>query len=686
MASDPQRIAQLRDEINRHNRLYYVDAKPQISDRDYDKLLSELQQLEEKHPDLVTPESPTQRVGGEPIDGFETVAHVRPMLSIDNTYNQEDLTAWYNRTVKRLLEADLITEGQPVEFVADPKIDGVAVSLRYEAGKLTRALTRGDGSKGDDITVNARTIRAIPLTLDTSQPPAVLEVRGEIFMTTADFIRLNQQREAEGLETFANPRNCTAGTLKQRDPRLVAKRAMQFHAHGRGACDPDDYQTQAGFIEQAKAWGVPTNPYRTVCASMEAIWQYVEAFAEQRHDLPYETDGVVVKVNRLDFQESLGVRSKSPRWCIAYKYAAEQAPTKLLHVEWQVGKTGKLTPRATMEPVFLAGTTVSHASLHNPDEIKRKDVHIGDTVIIEKAGEIIPQVVRVEVELRPADAKPVTPPTHCPSCGSEIVQPEGEVDIRCINPECPAQLLERLIYFASRNQMDIDGMGEKVVEQLVAAGLIKSFGDIYKLHEHRDAVLELERMGDRKADNLFAGIAASKDRGLARTLASLGVRHIGNTVSRILAQHYGSIDAMLDATQDDIESFEVDGEKSGIGTEIAASLYEFLHSDAGRHVIDELKDAGLNLTEPKPEYSKAAPGDSPFAGKKIVITGTLENFDRNELTERLQQLGAKVSGSVSKNTDLLIAGEKAGSKLDKAAALGVEVWDEAKLLEALPKE
>ncbi len=693
MPTPAERVVELRAEIDRHNRLYYVEAAPQISDRDFDDLLKELEQLEAEHPDLVTPDSPTQRVGGEPIDGFQTVEHARPMLSIDNTYDRDDLLKWHDRVVKGLGGEDDLFGGDNaggVRYVCEPKVDGVALSLRYEAGHLVRALSRGDGQRGDDITHNVRTMRAVPLTLDTGEakPPAVFEARGEVFMTDAEFTRLNKQRVADGQEPFKNPRNCTAGTLKQLDPRIVAQRSLRFYAHGRGECDPDPYETQTGFLEAARAFGLPTNPETKTLDSTDAVWDYIEGFAQRRGELDYETDGVVIKVDSIAQQDELGVRSKSPRWCIAYKYAAEQATTKLLRVDWQVGKTGKLTPRATMQPVDLAGTTVQHATLHNFGEITRKDIRIGDEVVIEKAGEIIPQVMRVVVESRGKDVKPIEPPTRCPECEADVeVEHDGdekETARYCSNPECPAQLRERLIHFAGRDQMDIEGLGEKVVIQLTEAGLVKSFGDLFTLHTKRDDVLELERMGEKKADNLFAGLESAKSRGLSRVMAGLGVRHVGRTASRIIAGHYGSIDALMEATKEEIETFEVDGEKSGIGPEIASSLHQFLHSEAGRHVIDELREAGVDLTESARATEVAAPrGDNVFSGKKIVLTGTLESFGRKELTERLEAFGAKVSGSVSAKTDLVIAGEKAGSKLDKANKLGVEVWDESALVEAL---
>ncbi len=685
MADEPaKRIEQLRRELNRHNRLYYVENDPEISDQQYDELLKELEKLESQHPDLVTADSPTQRVGGEPIEGFQTVRHARRMYSIDNTYDRDELLAWHKRVAKALnlpVEGDTLFDARSrITYFVEPKIDGVAISLRYEGGRLTQALTRGDGVQGDDVTANIRTIRAIPLSLQPAENaditvPDILEVRGEIYMPNDAFEKMNRRREEDGEERFANPRNATAGTLKQKDPKQVARRTMYFFAHGRGQIEPDDLDTHETFYATIRALGLPTNPHARPCNGIDDVWAAIEHFETIRHELPYWTDGMVVKVNDYAAQEQLGYTSKSPRWCIAYKYAAEQAETRLNDITWQVGKGGQVTPVAELEPVFVAGTTVKRASLHNIDEIERKDIRVGDTVVIEKAGEIIPQIVRVNEEARPKGAKPAKPPTKCPSCGHDVVRLEEEVALRCINPECPAQLRERLIWFAARGQMDIEGLGEKMVHQLADNDLLNSYGDIYALKDKRDQLLELERMGERKADNLLAGIEDSKQRGLARVLSGLGIRFVGTGTSRRLAEAFGDIDALMQADTDTIAAVE------DIGPITAQAVRQFLDSDAGGQVIDELKQAGVDLTAPKRE---APTTDSPFAGKTIVLTGTLENYERKELTDILQNLGAKVTGSVSKNTNLVIAGEKAGSKLTKAEGLGIEVWDEAKLVENLP--
>jgi DNA ligase (NAD+) len=765
-----QEIEQLRYAIRGHDRRYYVDAAPTISDLDYDRLLAQLQQLESAHPDLITPDSPTQRVGGEPIEGFETVTHARPMYSIDNTYDIEALRKWAGRTFEavdatvakiddevaavdaRLTElkgqrdqeakhardkfkAELQSlrdsrdaalekaekDGYFIDggYFVDPKVDGVAISLRYERGQLVLAATRGDGLRGDDVTQNIRAIRAIPLRLNEHKQfpiPNVLEVRGEIYMPSAEFERINAEFEAAGEERFANPRNATAGTLKQLDSRIVAKRRLQFMAHGRGEISDDRFTAHSEFLDAVAAWGLATNPRSKKCDTIDSAWRVIQGFEAERDKLPYGVDGMVVRVDRYDLQERLGHTSRFPRWCIAYKYAAEQATTKLLSVDWQVGKTGKLTPRANMEPVLVAGTTVQHASLHNLGEVRRKDIRIGDTVVIEKAGEIIPQVLRVLLEKRQPGTKPMKPPPQCPVCEGAIEiefdqrreqeiasyagkverekalaakegrkprpvpkpEPLSDVDESgryCINPECPAQLRERLIHFAGRGQMDIDGMGEKVVDQLADAELLHTFGDIFTLCDRREAVLALERMGEKKADNLFAGIEAAKDRGLARVLVGLGIHHVGTTAARVLAEHFGSIEALTTASLDDIASFTVNGQSSGIGPEIAKSLHTFLHSQEGKRVVAELQEAGVKLDVEQSSTTGAA--SSALAGKTLVVTGTLEKYSRDEIQALIARHGGRASSSVSKSTDYLVAGAKAGSKLDKAQQLGVRVLSEA---------
>lgn len=678
-------LARLREEIREHDRRYYVLAQPTISDRDYDRLFERLRELEAEHPELIIPDSPTQRVGGEPIEGFVTLPHSRRMYSIDNSYDLKELRHWAERCA-RLLGIEE-TEELPIDggYLVEPKVDGVAISLRYENGVLVHALTRGDGTRGDDITHNARTIKAIPLRLSptpTIPTPGVLEVRGEVYLPYPEFLAWNEELKAQNQQLLANPRNATAGLLKRLDPQFVAKRRLEFVAHGRGEVIGWEVETHFDFLQRVGLLGIPSSPLLQVARDILEVEKILKDFEVSRADLVYGVDGMVVKVNRFELQDRLGYTSRFPRWCIAYKYAAEQGVTILREIQWQVGKTGKLTPRARLDPVLVAGTTVQHATLHNMGEVRRKDLRIGDTVIIEKAGEIIPQVVSVVDELRPDDAELPQPPEKCPECGGDV---EAETDANgketaryCMNPECPEQFRQRLQHFAGRGQLDIEGLGEKVIEQLTAAGLVKTLGDVFALHTRLEELLELERMGKKKAENLLAGIEAAKSQGLARVLAGLGIRHVGSTVSRILAEHYRSIDKIMEASQEEIETFQVNGRESGIGPEIARSLFTFLNSDTGRAIIEELRAAGLTLEMPEEEVSGAA--GTSLAGKSLVVTGTLARFSRQEIEELIVQHGGKATGSVSKSTDYLVAGEKAGSKLAKAEELGVPVITEVEFL------
>ncbi len=686
-ATPASRARELRDLLDRASRAYYLEHRPFISDGEFDERLRELADLEAAHPELADPDSPTRRVGGEPIDKFRTVPHAAPMMSIDNTYSAQEVRAWVARVQKALVKDDAgLFGGSPaVRFVCDAKIDGVAVSLRYEGGRLISAVTRGDGLRGDDITHNARTIRAIPLTLDRSEerPPEVLEVRGEIFIPTREFARINDEREAQGEELFMNPRNACAGTLKQLDPRVVAARRLGFVAHGRGVVAPPAFASSyTEFCGRLQVLGIPTNQ-GAPCSGADEVIAAIEAFESRRHALPFGVDGMVVRVDDFAQQEALGVTSKSPRWCVAYKYPAERKETILESVVPQVGKTGKITPRANLRAVHLAGTEVRHATLHNYGLVAEKDLRVGDTVIVEKAGEIIPQVIEVVLAKRPGSATPVTPPSKCPECAGPVeVEAEGgrETRRRCINPECPAQIREKLIWFTGRKQMDIDGLGEKTIDQIRAGSGIplNHFADIFRLPAHRDALLELERMGEKKADNLIGGIEAARDRPLARVLASLGIRHIGGSNAKLLARRFRTIDDLLGADAAALESIE------GFGPVRAEVVHRYLQSEAGRQTFQSLREAGVSM--PNPDYRAPAPDanpSGPFAGKTIVLTGTLDAFDRTALTELLESLGAKVTGSVSKRTHLVIVGSDAGSKADKARELGVEIWDEARLRAAL---
>ncbi len=665
-ASVAKRIERLREEIREHDHAYYVLGKPKISDRVYDKLFAELRQLEEENPELVTPDSPTRRVGGAPVEGFEHVTHTIPMLSVDNTYDEAQLREFDERVARGL-------GGESYRYVVDPKIDGVAVSLIYEGGSLTLGATRGDGTTGDDITQNVRTIRSIPLRLLGRNPPDTLEVRGEIVWPTKNFQRFNAQREAAGEPTFANPRNATAGTLKQLDPRNIAGRGLQFVAHGPGVIEPLTAATDTKLFAQLEAWGIPISPYRNVVDSIEEIIERLPEWDERRRKLAYETDGLVIKVDALDQRDALGSTSRYPRWCIAYKFAAEQAESVLLKVDYQVGKLGTITPRAVMKPVQLSGTTVQHATLHNFDQVDRLDVRIGDTVVVEKAGEIIPQVVEVIKEKRPKDAKLLKRPTSCPVCKGAVEKDEGGVYIRCINPACPAQLKERLIYFAGRNQMDIEGAGQVLIETLVDKGFIHDYADLYHLHKRRDALVALERMGERSVDNLLAGIEESKKQPLARLLAALNIRHVGGSTAELLADHFGSMEELEAADEEALTEVE------GVGPEMAASIVHFFRSKGGSRAVERLRAVGVNMMQPKRHRA----GDSPLAGKTVVVTGTLESMSRKEAQDLIKQLGGKAAGSVSKKTDLVVCGESPGSKLTKAKDLRVKTVDEQGFLKMI---
>lgn len=627
------------------------------------------------------------------------------MLSIDNTYEESEVRRWCNR---------IETELGPTTYVADMKIDGVALSLRYEDGLLAQAVTRGDGEYGDDIISNARAIRAIPLLLSAhSALPKVLEVRGEAYFPLSEFVRTNAERIAAGKEPFMNPRNACAGTLKQLQPKVVEQRRIAFIAHGYGevVTEPGSWFGAHSEAHQLLPdWGLPTGIHSDILTNVDDILTTIDRFDQVRRNSNIPTDGVVIRVNRFDQQKKLGSTARSPRWCIAYKYAAERGQTTLLDVEFQVGKTGRITPRAVMEPVLLAGTTVRHASLHNFGEIRRKDIRVGDAVIVEKAGEIIPQVIEAVVNERPKSARRVEAPRECPVCAGPIeLQPpeleeaqdyesETETARLCINPECPAQIREKLIWFAARGQMDIDGLGEKSIDQIRASDMIplNAFADIYALKNHRDRLIELDRMGEKKVDNLLSSIEDSKSRGLERALAALGVRHLGSATARSLVALFPTLDDLLSADEPDLrpktlskkeaEARGLPGDPkervaTGLGKDTAPVIHAYLHSPVAKRTFDALRAAGVSLESGAPDSS--APAESPVAGMTIVITGSLQGWKREELAERLRALGASVTGSVSSKTDLLIAGEKAGSKLDKATKLGVEVWDEATLTDRL---
>jgi DNA ligase (NAD+) len=660
MATAAHRAEELRRFIDLHNYKYYVEAKPEISDREFDKLLEELKAIETAHPELVTPDSPTQRVGGQPIDEFHTVKHREPMRSIDNTYNPGELRE-FDRRVRKLVP------GENVTYVVELKIDGVAISLTYEEGHFAIGATRGDGERGDDVTHNLKTIYELPLRLRTKHPPSLFEARGEVYMTREDLVRLNRERQAKNLEAFANPRNSAAGALKLLDPKQAAERHLRLFSYEMGAHEGVKVETHLESLELLREYGFPVNPHVASFDTMEKVIEYCLSWAERRHDLPYNTDGMVIKVNDFHQRRRLGSTSKAPRWVVAYKFAAEQALTKVLTIEVQVGKTGTLTPVAHLEPVQLAGTTVSRASLHNADEIARKDIRIGDTVLVEKAGEIIPYVVSAEPGARTGKEKIFHFPSKCPVCGAPVERDEGGVYYRCTGPSCPAQLKERLRFFSHRNAMDIEGLGEAIIDQLVDTGLVRSIPDLYGIT--LEELIDLERMGKKSAQNLIDGIAASKGRGLTRVLTGLGIRHVGEHVAELLAEEFGNIDDLMNASADRL------GRIMGIGPVLAESISRFFHSAVGHKVIEDLRSHGVKLVEDR--KTKPAKGHGhDLIGKTFVVTGTLERYSRDEIEGLIKSLGGKATGSVSKKTDYVIAGEKAGSKLEKAHELGISVLTE----------
>lgn len=647
-------------EIEAHNYRYYQQAAPTISDQEYDRLLQELLDIEREHPDLATPDSPSQRVGGAPSEGFVTVNHQVPMLSIDNTYNEAELRNFDGRVRRGLGNED-------PRYVVELKIDGVSVSLRYENGVLVRAATRGDGKQGDDITANVRTIRSLPLRLrnTTGNQSGAIEVRGEVFMTNSELERINRDREAQGLEPYRNPRNTTAGTLKLLDPKQVAKRRLNVFLYDMVAGVPETIHTHHELLEQLKTIGLPVNPHYIHCASIEEVLQTCETWRDKRHELDYETDGMVIKVDSLAQRRQLGATAKAPRWVIAYKFPAEVAQTRLRDITVQVGKSGALTPVAELDPVKLAGTIVKRATLHNFEEVARKDFRIGDLVEVQKAGEIIPKVIRVVPEARPAEAMPVKAPESCPACHSEVHRdPEG-VYYRCLNAACPAQVKERIEHFASRAAMDIEGVGPALIEQLVDRGLVKGPADLYSLHA--DSLRSLERMADKSAKNIIAAIDASRAQPLHRLLLGLGIRHVGARTAATLATQFGTLDALKEASLQDLTAIE------DVGDVVAASIKDFFEVEENIALIERLRRAGLNFdaeTNPAPE------GIQPLSGLTFVVTGALESGTRDEMHERIQRLGGRFATSVSKKTDYLLAGENAGSKRTKAETLGVKILTE----------
>ncbi|MGG3853236.1 NAD-dependent DNA ligase LigA [Caldifermentibacillus hisashii] len=658
-----KRVDELHKLLNQYGYEYYVLDKPSVPDSEYDKRMQELIALETEFPQLKTPNSPTQRVGGEVLEGFQKVRHRIPMLSLANAFNEADLRD-FDRRVRQ-------TVGDTA-YVCELKIDGLAVSLRYENGVFVQGSTRGDGTIGEDITVNLRTVRSIPLQLTEK---VTIEVRGEVFMPKKSFAKLNKEREENGEILFANPRNAAAGSLRQLDPKIAASRNLDVFLYAIGENHLELIERHSEGLNYLDRLGLKTNQERRLCSTIDDVLEYIKEWQEKRPDLPYEIDGIVVKVDRYDQQEKLGTTVKSPRWAIAYKFPAEEVMTKLIGIDLSVGRTGVVTPTGILEPVRVAGTTVQRASLHNEDLIKEKDIRIGDYVIVKKAGDIIPEVVRSVPEKRTGKENPFAMPTHCPACGSELVRLEGEVALRCINPKCPAQIREGLIHFVSRNAMNIDGLGEKVITQLFQENLVADVADIYKLT--KDQLIQLERMGEKSVQNLLTAIEASKENSLERLLFGLGIRHVGAKAAKILAQTYEHIDRLMDAKEEELQAI------TDIGEKMANSIVTYFQAPEVKELIDELKSLGVNVTYKGERPQNIADIESPVAGKTIVLTGKLTNLSRNEAKEKLEQLGATVTGSVSKKTDIVIAGADAGSKLEKAQSLDIEIWSEEQFLEIL---
>ena len=674
MADPHERAAELRQLLNRAGHAYYVLDAPVMEDAVYDRLYRELLELEQNDPGLQRSDSPTQRVGGAPAEGFTSVEHRVGMLSLDNAFNRDDLQAWHERLLK-VLDRPSDTR---LPLVGELKIDGNALALSYRNGVLERAATRGDGSRGEEITANVRTISSIPLRLQIENPPEWVEVRGEAFIPDATFAAINAEREQRGEALFANPRNACAGTLRQLDPKVVAARRLDFFAytlHLPGDAQPPGQWAALEWLNRA---GFRVNPNRELCGDLAAIQRFCDHWEQGRHDLPYATDGVVVKLDDLQLQDEAGFTQKAPRWAIALKYPAEEAPTRLLRVGAQVGRTGAITPVAEFEAVALAGTSVSRATLHNADRIAELDLHLGDTIVVRKAGEIIPEVVRVLPELRPSDATPVQLPQHCPECGSNLVREGDEAATRCVNSSCPAILRGGLRHWVSKGALDVDGLGSKLIEQLVDRGLVGSLADLYRL----DAALlaSLDRMGDKSATNLVEALEASKQQPWHRQLYGLGIRHIGEVNAKALAAAFFSIDSLAAAA---LEAPEQIAELHGIGPEISASLGQWLRTPANQQLLQDLRSVGLSLEASASEQQAAsqagADADGVLQGKTLVLTGTLPNLSRSEAKALIEAAGGKVSGSVSKKTDYLVAGEAAGSKLTKAESLGVTVLSEADL-------
>ena len=660
--SPRERIAFLYDEIARHNRLYYEEDRPELSDADYDALFRELQRLEDRHPDLARPDSPTARVGGRPLDKFGQVTHRLPMLSLDNAFGEEDI-ADFDRRIRKELG---LAGGTEIAYVCEPKMDGLAVELVYENGLLVQGSTRGDGETGEDITANLKTVRDIPLRLKGDNPPRLLEVRGEIYLPLEPFRRLNGEREENGEPTFANPRNAAAGSLRQLDPKITARRPLTLFCYAPGIVEGHDFGSQSGFLSALPHWGLPVNPLARQVLGVDGIRDFYASMADQRDDLPYEIDGVVVKVDDFRLQRDLGAKSRSPRWAIAWKFPPRQAITVVRSIVPSVGRTGVITPTANLEPVSVSGVMVSRATLHNYEEVERKDIREGDTVVIERAGDVIPAVVKVLEEKRPAGSVPVTIPTACPECGSPVVKIPDEVAVRCLGLACPAQIRESIIHFASRHAMDIDGLGEKYIDQLLRLGLVHDVADLYRLT--KADLMQFERMGDKLAENLLSAIEGSKQRDLATFIFALGIRHVGAQTAKLLAGAFGSLPNLLAATADELQAVRE------IGPQVAQSITAFFRGEENRGVIERLLACGVS-----PSVTEKRVGGR-FTGKTFVFTGSLERFTRSDAQKMVEAEGGHAAGSVSKKTDYVVAGSEAGSKLEKARSLGVTILSEDEFL------
>ncbi|MEO8501153.1 MAG: NAD-dependent DNA ligase LigA [Vicinamibacteria bacterium] len=668
--ADPgRRAAELRELIRRHEHLYYVLSKPEISDQEFDALDRELRDLETAHPGLITPDSPTKRVGEVPLSEFPSVTHKEPMLSLENTYSEDEVREFEERVRRQLGDT-------PLSYVAEPKIDGLSLSVIYEKGVLARAVTRGDGKIGDDVTANARTIRSLPLALTAPGGgraiPESIEVRGEVYLPRSVFARLNEERTRNDEEPFVNPRNAASGAMKQLDPRQVAERGLDLFLYSLAKISRGEPKTHGEALELLRALGLRTNPEIRTCASIEEALARCAALRERRHDLDYDIDGVVIKVDSLSLQRELGSTSKFPRWAIAYKFPAERATTRLLSIDVQVGRTGKLTPVAHLDPVFVGGTTVSRATLHNAEEIARKDIRVGDLVVIERGGEVIPKVIEVVKEERPASAIPFAMPENCPVCGAHVAAIADEVDLRCPNASCKAQIEERIKHYARRQAMDIEGLGDKLVAGLVETGAVKNMADLYALDPF--ALAQLERMGEKSARNLVSSIEKSREAGLQRLLFGLGIRFVGERAAELLARRFGSMESLAAASAEEIDAVPE------IGTAVVDSLREWFDAPQNQELIERLRAAGVNLLTIS---SGAKDEPRTLEGLQFVLTGVLSSMDRNEAKRRIEGRGGRVTSAVSSKTDYIVAGDDAGSKLEKGRALGVKVLDEAGLIALL---